>query len=456
MGGGANRAGAAMSGGDSRPEPQLRVPPNSAEAEMALLGAVLCDNAQYGRVAHLVDEASFYRHEHRVIWRTIATLVRANRVADVITVHEAGGHDLAEVNALAQSVLAVHRAPAYAELVRESWLLRQVIGVGDDMAGSCYRGDRQAVQVIDGAISRLLSLQQGMRRGEPVSISALLPEVIQYVSDLAEGKTDAVPTGLQAIDDITSGGTRAGELWIIGARPSMGKTAMQLAISRHTAIDHAVLICSMEDSSKMMVMRHIAAAGRVNLSHLRRPGNHTNWRAATEAADELSRLRMYVDDDGGLSLLDVRRKIQQVKHADPGLRVVVVDYLQLMAEEGETRNIGLGRIANGLKAAAKEFGVTVVMLSQLSREADKRNGVPQISDLRDSGDIEGAGDVILLLHREFRRKPEPWLKHWAQVHVAKQKNGPTDIVSLYFDGETQRFADWDGPVPKPGDEYGPA
>lgn len=430
----------------------LRVPPHAIEAEQAVIGSVLGDNAQFERVAALLPAAAFYRHEHRAIWQTITQLITAGREADVITVHEAGGHVLADVNALAACVATPKNAPTYAAVVRERWVARRVITLCDEVCAEAYRAQLPNERLLDHAITALLALQQGTQQTEPALIGELLPGVIDHVNALADGKTDAVSTGLTALDDITNGGGRAGELWVLGARPSMGKTAMQLALSRQASAEHAVLVCSMEDSANAMVLRHIAAAGRVNLSHLRRPkaDSRTTWTGLAEGVDALSKLRMYIDDQGGLSLMDVRRKIQQVKSRDAGLRLVVVDYLQLMDAQGETKSDALGRIANGLKKAAKEFGVWIVMLSQLNREADKRGGVPQISDLRDSGDIEGAGDVILLLHREFRRKPEPWLKHWAQVHVAKQKNGPTDILNLHFDGETQRFADWDGPAPKPG------
>ena len=431
----------------------LRVPPHSVENEQALLGAVLNDNAQFTPVAARVPAAAWYRPDHRAIWQTITGLITADRVADVLTVHDAGGHSLVELNALAGCVASPRNAPAYAEVVRARWVQRKIIGLCDEVASEAFRADMPTERLLDHAISALLALQgQGAAQGEPVIISELLPQVIDQVNALADGQTDAVATGLRALDDITSGGMRGGELWVIGARPSMGKTALQLAISRRTAAEHAALVCSMEDSANAMVLRHIAAAGRVNLSHLRRPkaDSKTTWSGLSEGVDALSALRLYIDDQGGLSLLDVRRKIQHVLRRDAGLRVVVVDYLQLMDGQGESKNDALGRIANGLKKAAKEFGVTIVMLSQLNREADKRSGVPQISDLRDSGDIEGAGDVILLLHREFRRKPEPHLKHWAQVHVAKQKNGPTDIINLHFDGETQQFADWDGPAPNRG------
>lgn len=437
----------------------LRVPPHSTEAEQGVIGCVLQGNEQFDVVSAVLGAEQFYQPDYRAMWGTIERLIRGGKPADVLTVYDAGGHSLKELNALAQCVSSPRNARAYARIVADRWRERKVITVCDELASSAFQGGRDTTELIDKAISQLLALQQGALVSEPRLIAELLPGVIDQINERAEGITDAVPTGLHDVDKLTSGGMRAGELWVIGARPSMGKSAVSLTMSRNISANHAVLILTLEDSANSVVLRHIAAAGHVNLSHLRSPNksSNTTWSGLANGVDALSLLRLYIDDQGSLALADVRRKIQQVMRRDAGLRVVVVDYLQLMAEEERdgNRNIALGRIANGLKAAAKEFGITIVLLSQLNREADKRNGVPQMADLRDSGDIEGAADVIGLLHREFRRKPEPHLKHWAQLHVAKHKSGPTDTISLWFDGETQRFADWDGsPVPRPGDEHG--
>ena len=460
----------------NRPEPPdavaaLRVPPHSIEAEQSLIGGLLVDNRAWDHVAHLVTERDFYRHEHRRIWGALAALVVANQPADVITVYDwlqrkAGGADevggLPYINQLAQSVISATNSRAYAQIVRQCARLRSLIGICDELATRAFSGSGKGAAVdevdalVDAAITRLMALQGGQAEAEPQLMAALLPPFIDALTDKWEhnGDAGAVPTGLHDLDRLTSGGMRSGELWVIGARPSMGKTALTLTVSRNTSAAHAVLVLTQEDSASSVVMRQVAAQGRVNLSMLRAPHRadkaaaDTMWGSVTAAVDDLAKLRLYIDDTPGLTLMDVRRKVQQVRRRDAELRVVVVDYLQLMEGEGDNRNLELGRIANGMKKLAKEFGLTLVLLSQLNREADKRSGVPQMADLRDSGDIEGAADVIGLLHREFRKKPhETHIKHWAQLHIAKHKNGPTDTLSLWFDGETQRFATWDGPAP---------
>lgn len=441
------------------PETQLRVPPHSVEAEQALLGGLLLDNLSWDRVADLVAPRDFYRFEHREIYAAVVALAGSGKPADVITVHEqldragkasdVGG--LAYLNALATSVASARNAREYALIVRQRSRARAVIGICDNAAAQAFGGGGEVDALIDGAIVKLLALQAGNAHEEPELIGQLLPPFIDELSDRYENKGDAlaIATGLHDVDRLTSGGMRAGELWVIGARPSMGKTALTLTMSRNTSANHAVLMLTQEDSAQSMVMRQVAAVGRVNLSNLRAPqlAPQEMWTGVTEAVDALKDLRLYIDDQPGLSLADVRRKVQQVLRRDAGLRVVIVDYLQLMEGQGDNRNITLGLIANGLKKAAKEFCITVVLCSQLNREADKMTGPPQLHHLRDSGDIEGAADVVGLLYRRFRVKPEPSMKHWAQLHVAKHKNGPTDTLNLWFDGETQRFENWDGPSP---------
>ena len=427
--------------------------PHNDEAEQALLGALLLDNGAWERTADLVSADDFYHPDHRGLWDTISRLINANKVADVITVHETGGHDLVYANDLVASVVSSAHARAYAEIVSGLARLRTVMGIGAALAEDARRakaGDVTAL--VDNAVTRLLALAQSDARTEPVPISDLLVQFVDKLNDRYEGRHPGIGTKLSALDRLTSGGGRKGRLWVIGARPSHGKTALVLHLSRAVGEEAGVLMLTLEDSNDSVVDRHVASAGRVNLSQVLDPRNapETLWQAVTVAVDELQKLRIQLDDEAGITLADVRRKVQQAKRRDPSLSLVIVDYLGLMDGEGDNRNQQLGAIANGMKRAAKDLGVWIVLLSQLSREADKRSGVPQLSDLRDSGDIEGAADLVGLLHREFRRKPRDEYRHWAQMHVAKNKFGPTDTINLWFDGETQRFGNWEGPAPSRG------
>jgi replicative DNA helicase len=304
--------------------------------------------------------------------------------------------------------------------------------------------------LVDRAVTDLLHLADAGQRDEPAELDGLLTTWLDDLSEMQQsGTTPAVPTGLADLDRLTAGGIWDGELWCIGSRPSMGKSALKNTILRNIGRDHDVLDFSMEDSSRTVISRHVAALGRVNLRHLRNPIGAPDdiWAGVAEGTDRLRRLRIRIDDQAALTLMDVRRKIQQVKRRAPALRAVFVDYLQLMQGDAESRNRELGDIANGLKAAAKDFGLGIVLLSQLNRKADERSGPPQMSDLRESGDIEGAADVIGMLYREHMRRPTDENKHYAELHVCKNKNGPTDTLSLHFDGAHQTFGNWAGPRP---------
>lgn len=427
----------------------LRVPPHDALAEQSLLGSLLIDNACWELVGDKVTAEDFYTYDHREIYSTINRLIVASKPADAVTVLAAGKHDEEYIGALSQCVPSARNAAQYALIVRRHSVLRRVIALADKTASEAFQKGTEPQRLIDAAVTELLALQQASQSSEPEPLDALLPPFIDGLQDLANGKNPAVETGFADLDRLTAGGGRPGELWVIGARPSMGKTALVLNLSRTIGANHGVLVLTQEDSKNSQVARFVAMAGAINLSRVRRPNAKDDeaWSRMSDGIELLAPLRISLDDQTGLGLADVRRKVQQVKRRDAGLKLVIVDYLQLMEGEGDNRNQMLGHVANGLKRSAKELGVWIVLLSQLNREADKRSGPPQMADLRDSGDIEGAADLIGLLHREWRRKPTEDNKHWAQLHVAKNKNGPTDTINLYFDGETQRFGNWEGPAP---------
>lgn len=438
--------------------PSLRVPPHSMEAEQAVLGAVLVDNGCWERLGADLAAADFYAADHAAIWRACAGLLSAGKPADVITVYAATegqdhGHDLAYLNELAQQGLPGPAVSHYAAIVRERALRRALMRVAMELdVGACGAGganDRSASALADEAITALMALQQRGAPSEPRPMRELLVSFLDDLSARAEGRTGAVESGLTDLDRITAGGGRPGELWVIGARPSMGKTALMLTLARNVGRQHQVLVLTQEDSLLTLTARHVAAAGGINLADLRDPrraeqrGDADLWRRVQEGVDIVAPLRIDTDDQGGLTVADVRRKMQQTRRARGGLALVVLDYLQLMVGQGDNRNQMLGEVAYGLQRAARDLHCWVVLLSQLSRKADERPGPPQMSDLRDSGDIEGAAHLIGMLYRECMRKPATDAnRNLAELHVCKQKNGPTDTVKLWFDGATQRFAGW--------------
>lgn len=432
----------------------LRVPPHNHEAEQALLGSVLLDNAAFDRVSDIVSAEHFYRVEHREIWSVLVRQIMSHRTADALTVFDALGRDLEYLTALTSSVSSSRSARRYAEIVNEHWRERRLITIGDEIVGDAYNAPDSGTcaERVDKAVTALLGVSAANDLREPRSIDQILGPWVDRLNDAASSEVElGIATGLRNLDKLTSGGMRRGELWVVGARPSMGKSALSLTIARNVAQRHRVLFLSQEDSEDMLVSRLVASAGRVNLADLRNPRHAPQeaWSGVTEGVEQLTPLHLSIDDQAGLTLMDVRRKIQQAKRRG-GVDLVVVDYLQLMQGKAETRNRELGDIANGLKTAAKDFDITILLLSQLSRKADERSGPPQMSDLRESGDIEGAADFIGMLFREWMRKPSEENRHFAELNVCKQKNGPTDTVRLHFDGRHQLFTDWEGPRPRAG------
>lgn len=427
----------------------LRVPPHSEEAEQSVLGSLLLDNAAFGALAGALDVRDFYDAAHGAIFSTIARLIGANKPADVVTVYEAGGHDLKYLNALAQSVPSARHAAMYAQIVREHAARREVARLSGRLQEEAFAARRPVPDLIEGALAALLALQRGSRHDEPQALKDVALRCVEDLQARADGATDCIDTGLADLDALTAGGARPGELWVLGARPSMGKSAFVLSLARHVGKRKHVLLLSMEDSANTAAQRMLAAAGGVNLADIRQPQRapESMWTGVLAAVDELAGLSVWIDDQPALTVADVRRKVQQVEARHGRLDLVVVDFLQQMDGDGENRNRQLGQIAYGLQALGKQSGAWIMLLSQLSREADKRSGPPQMSDLRDSGDIEAAARWIGLLHREWMRKPTADNKHWAQLHVCKQSNGPTDTIDLYFDGALQRFGNWSGPAP---------
>lgn len=435
---------------DSRDINQALGQPHSAEAEQAVLGALLLDNDAFDRVSDVVRGEQFYLPGHRAIWATVVKLITARQPADIVTVFEAGGHELAYLNAMVQSIPSSANARRYAQIVHDRHLERELIRAAGDIAADA-QAPGEVLAKIDRAQTRLQTLGEVRRESEPVGIERALVDWSGHLQAEAEGRSRIFPTGLADLDRLLNGGLREGELMVLGARPKMGKTATMLAMQRAMSRRYSTLVLSQEMPVNELMSRHAAAVGGIALGDLRRPDQADDavWQRVTDAMQELGELHMAFDDTRALTLLDVRRKAMQTKRMR-GLDVLFVDFLQLMVGSGDNRNQELDKIANGLKALAGEMRMAVVLLSQLSREADKRSGPPVMTDLRDSGAIEAAADVIALLFREVAHplgaRGDEWT-HFAQLDVV-QRNGAPGQVAMYFDGATQRIGDWAGAWPK--------
>jgi replicative DNA helicase len=445
----------------------LKVPPHSIEAEQSLLGALLLDNQAFDRVADLVTGEDFYRDDHRRLWRHIARLIEAAKPADVVTVSESveasedkdktGGP--AYLGALAQNTPSALNVRRYAELVRERAVQRRLAQVATGIAEEALNpGGKEVGQLLDEAESKIFQIaESGARRDQGLlEIKPVLAKVFERIDHLyhRDNQSDVtgVPTGYTKIDQMTSG-LQSGDLVIIAARPSMGKTALALNIAEHVAVDNGlpVAIFSMEMSSTQLAMRMLGSIARVD-QHKMRTGrlNDKEWGDLSDAMAKLHETPLFIDEGGALTALEVRARARRLKRQYSKLGLIVIDYLQLMAasSHGENRATEISEISRSLKAMAKELDVPVVALSQLNRAVDQRpDRRPVMSDLRESGAIEQDADVIMFIYREVVYKPDlpEDQRGLAEVIIGKQRNGPIGTIKLTFLGQHTRFENYQDP-----------
>jgi replicative DNA helicase len=445
----------------------FKTPPHSIEAEQSLLGALLLDNQAFDRVADLVVAEDFYRDDHRRIYRHIAKLVEANRPADVVTVSESieasedkdktGGP--AYLGALAQNTPSALNIRRYAELVREKSVQRRLAHVATEIAESALAPHGKEVgQLLDEAESKIFQIaESGSRKDQGlIEIKPVLAKVFERIDHLyhRDNPSDVtgVPTGYTKIDQMTSG-MQPGDLVIIAARPSMGKTALALNMAEHVAVDNGlpVAIFSMEMSSTQLAQRMLGSIARVD-QHKMRTGrlNDKEWGDLSDAMGKLHDTPLFIDEGGALTALEVRARARRLKRQYSKLGLIVIDYIQLMAasSQGENRATEISEISRSLKAMAKELEVPVIALSQLNRAVDQRpDRRPVMSDLRESGAIEQDADVIMFIYREVVYKPDlpEEQRGLAEVIIGKQRNGPIGTVKLTFLGQHTRFENYQDP-----------
>ena len=447
----------------SRRDPEasrLRVPPNSIEAERSVLGGLMLDSSGWDRVADRLREEDFYRRDHRLVFRAIASLIDANDPCDVVTVSEwidthgdseskvEGG--LAYVGELAESTPSAANVAAYAEIVRERALLREMITAGSAIADRAFRTEgRAAAELLEEAEQRVYAIGDRRRAGSgPEAIREVLVGVMERIDELhgTAGEVTGVATGFLDLDRYTAGLQR-GDLVVVAGRPSMGKTALALNLVESAAIGAklAVVVFSMEMSSEQLTMRFMSSLGRID-AHKIRTGKleDPDWPRLTTAMTMLNESKIFLDDSPDLTPTELRARCRRLKREhDVGL--VVVDYLQLMHVPGtsENRATEISEISRSLKALAREIEVPVVALSQLNRSLETRsNRRPLLSDLRESGAIEQDADVILFIYRDEVYNEESPDRGKAEIIVGKQRNGPTGTVTLTFLGHIAKFENY--------------
>jgi replicative DNA helicase len=431
---------------------RLRVPPHSIEAEQSVLGGLMLDNSTWDRAADLLTDGDFYRFEHRAIYEAIGRLVQANKPADVITVfeqlqslgraEECGG--LAYLNALAQSVPSAANLRRYAEIVRERAILRKLIEASDDIATQAFNPQGRAVtQILDEAESQIFKIgEEGQRTRQGFQpMDQLVMALIDRVTELAENGADdvtGVRTGFYELDRMTAG-FQPGDLIVLAARPSMGKTALALNIAENVAVAEGLpaVVFSMEMGASQLALRMVGSLGRIDQSGLRTGRlRDDEWGRLTEAVDKLSKASIFIDETPALSPAELRARARRQARVCGKLGLIVVDYLQLMSGSSrseENRATELGEISRGLKALAKELQCPVLALSQLNRSVESRNDKrPMMSDLRESGAIEQDADVIMFIYRDEYYNKDSKEPGVAEIIIAKQRNGPVGTSKLMF------------------------
>jgi replicative DNA helicase len=433
-----------------------RTLPHNLEAERSVLGAILVHNDAFNTAAQVIDGRDFYRDAHRRIFDRMVALSERGEAIDFITLKEelSRGGDLEEVGGPAYVASLVDGVPRatnveyYARIVKEKATLRNLIYAANKILTNAYEADQESDLILDEAESSIFAVADDRLKAGFVPMRELVNESFPKIEQLFEHKrlVTGVPTGFVDLDEMTRG-LQPGDLVIIAARPSMGKTSLVLNIAQHVAVqgEHTVGFFSLEMSKESLFIRLLTSEAQID-SHRLMSGHiaDRDYSRISHALEKLSSMRLFIDDTANISVLEMRAKSRRLQ-AEHGLSLIVVDYIQLMSARGryENRTLELASISRSLKGLAKELNAPIVVLSQLSRAPESRSDHrPQLSDLRESGALEQDADVVILIYRDdaYNRDPNNPDAGTAELILAKQRNGPTGIVRLAFLREQTRFA----------------
>lgn len=437
----------------------LRTPPYSLEAEQAVLGGLMLENGTWDQIVDVLKEGDFHLFDHRIIFRAIADLAYQNQPFDVVTLADKIKHseDATGINSqnitaymatLAKETPTAANIVAYAEIVREKSILRQLATTGTDIAGTAYQTQgMHSRELLDIAEKKIFQIGDHGTKGIGgfKGMKELLKTTVERIDELFErGETiTGIATGFDQFDENTSG-LQKGDFVIVAGRPSMGKTSLAMNIAEYAVIQkqETVAIFSMEMPSHQLTMRMLSSIGRINQQNIR-TGKLTDedWPRLTSAVSMLSESKLFIDDSAALTPTEIRARARRLKR-EHGLSLIVIDYLQLMqvTGSGENRTNDVSEISRSLKALAKELEVPVIALSQLNRSLESRpDKRPQMSDLRESGAIEQDADLIVFIYRDEVYNEDSPDKGTAEIIVAKQRNGPIFKTRLTFLGQYTRF-----------------
>lgn len=436
---------------------QLRVPPHSVEAEQAVLGGLMLAPEAYDRVNDQLTEGDFYRRDHQMIYRAIRELSERERPFDAVTLGEwfesQGKMELVGDGAylieLASTTPSAANIVAYAEIVRDKAVLRQLIQVGTDIVNDGFQPEgRDSSELLASAEKSVFAIaEQGARgRTDFVAMPGALKDAFEELRNRFEngGNITGLPTGYNDFDAMTAG-LQPTDLIILAARPAMGKTTFALNIAEYAAIKSkkGVAVFSMEMSASQLAMRLISSNGRINAQRLRTGQlEDEDWSRVTSAIKMLKETKIFIDDTPGVSPEVLRSKCRRLKR-EHDLGLIVIDYLQLMSVPGnsENRATEISEISRSLKGLAKELNVPVIALSQLNRSLETRTDKrPVMADLRESGAIEQDADMIVFIYRDdYYNKENSPDKGLAEIIIGKHRSGPTGSCKLKFFGEYTRF-----------------
>jgi len=434
----------------------LKIPPHSIEAEQSVLGGLLLQNGSWDKIADVLVEKDFYRRDHQLIFSAIATLLEQSQPVDVVTLaewHDKHGQldqvgELAYLGHLARNTPSAANIHAYASIVRERSVLRQLISVGTTISNSAFNPEGLSSEdMLDAAERQVFEIaEKGAKRaGGFVQVKEVLGKVVDRIDTLfaSDSPVTGLSTGFTDFDMQTSG-LQPADLVIVAGRPSMGKTtfAMNLAESAAIRSKEPVAVFSMEMPADALAMRMLSSLGQIDQHRLRTGQlNDDDWPRLTSALAILSEAPLFIDDTPALTVTELRARARRLKR-EHGLSLIVLDYIQLMqgSGKGENRTNEVSEISRSLKALAKELEVPVVALSQLNRSLEQRpNKRPIMSDLRESGAIEQDADLIVFIYRDEVYNEDSPEKGKAEIIISKQRNGPIGTVALTFQGKYTRF-----------------
>jgi replicative DNA helicase len=439
-----------------------KVPPHSIEAEMSVLGAMLLSTEATGIVVQHVDEDCFYLPQHSTLFKVLVEFYDTNKPVDLVLVTEAlrtkgkleeVGGDAYLIN-LAESTPTVANAEYYAKVVKDKALLRGLIQAGAEIIRDGHSGEGTAEDICDRCEKRIFTIAEKKITSEASDVRSILAQMMKSLDFTSQKAITGLATGLRDLDGITRG-LQPGEMIVLAARPSVGKSALALNIAEHVAADlrEAVAFFSLEMSKEELALRLLSSRARVDGQKLRRGMLSVGEaRSAQDVASFLYEVPLYIDDSPGLRILDLRAKARRL-YLRHNIKLIIVDYLQLMTAPGaESRQVEVSNISRGIKALARELHIPVLAVAQLRRPSQNqpRDTAPQISDLRESGAIEQDADVVMLLDRAaMRMKPDDadpeylQVKNQAELIIGKQRNGPTGTVKLRWEYQYTRFKDHD-------------